>query len=49
MPNRLHANLRFEAMRGLFNGSKKLFVVADGSQTDNAGSEPLVKMGVSVP
>ncbi|RYE30234.1 MAG: amidohydrolase [Sphingobacteriaceae bacterium] len=26
------ANLRFEAMKGLFNGSKKLFVIADGSK-----------------
>ncbi|RYE08725.1 MAG: amidohydrolase [Sphingobacteriaceae bacterium] len=25
-------NLRFEAMKGLFNGSKKLFVIADGSK-----------------
>ena len=25
-------NLRFEAMKGLFNGSKKLFVNADGAK-----------------
>ena len=25
-------NVRFEAMRGLFNGSKKLFVNADGAK-----------------
>ncbi|RKR81715.1 imidazolonepropionase-like amidohydrolase [Mucilaginibacter gracilis] len=25
-------NIRFEAMRGLFNGSKKLFVIADGAK-----------------
>lgn len=26
------ANLRFEGMKGLFNGSKKLFVIADGAK-----------------
>lgn len=32
LPKTEVTNLRFEAMKGLFNGSKKLFVIADGAK-----------------
>ena len=41
-------NQRFEAMRGLFNGSKKLFVNADGAKEIVQAVEFGKKLGVSV-
>jgi imidazolonepropionase-like amidohydrolase len=41
-------NLRFEAMKGLFNGSKKLFVNADGAKEIVAAVAFGKKMGISV-
>jgi imidazolonepropionase-like amidohydrolase len=42
------ANIRFEAMRGLFNGTKKLFVVADGAKQIMQAVAFGKQMGVSV-
>jgi hypothetical protein len=41
-------NIRFEAMKGLFNGTKKLFVVADGAKQIMQAVAFGKQMGVSV-
>lgn len=48
LPKPAVTNLRFEAMRGLFNGSKKLFVIADGSKEIIQAVAFGKKMNVSV-
>jgi imidazolonepropionase-like amidohydrolase len=40
-------NLRFEAMKGLFNGSKKLFVIADGAKEIIQAVTFAKKMGIA--
>jgi imidazolonepropionase-like amidohydrolase len=41
-------NLRFEAMKGLFNGTKKLFIIADGARTIIEAVTFVKKLGVDV-
>ncbi|MEO6524825.1 MAG: amidohydrolase family protein [Mucilaginibacter sp.] len=48
LPKPAVTNLRFEAMKGLFDGSKKLFVIADGSKEIIQAVAFGKKMNVSV-